>query len=347
MCATYYNRNPLWPYDLLHLLDNPKLARVIMRASYNNRNPLALLNLPLFSEYLGLASLMGVDENDIKLFNRYSHKGYYYNEYSIPKSGGGERIINQPGKRLKAIQAWILRNILDKLTPSTSATAFIKGMNLLDNVMPHSRNRYFLCLDIENFFPSIKTWKVARIFSLIGYSERASRTLANLCTCKNRLPQGGVTSPSIANLVAGKLDRRLAGYTARRNIIYTRYADDMTFSSNNPRILCKVMPMLYKIVETSGFNVNERKTRMFGPRRRCLITGLVKNNIEAKFGIGRKKKRQMRAVMYNLIVKGHCDLKYTSEQSVLGWLCFLKPVDPESYEQMKGYYDNLKEKMEN
>jgi len=311
-----------------------------------NGNPylLRLLNLPVFSNSRELAEAMHIDPAQIILFNRYAHAGHYYYEYEIPKSNGGSRTINQPGRRLKAIQAWILRNILDKLTPSPHATAFEKGKNLKDNVVAHSNNSYFLCMDLEDFFPSIKTWRVIHIFSLVGYPTRAAATLGNLCTCKNCLPQGGVTSPSLSNLIAGKLDRRMAGYTSRRNIIYTRYADDMTFSCNNPRVLCRALPMLRKIVKTSGFKVNNKKQRMFGPRRRCLITGLVKNNSEPRFGIGRKKKRHIRAVLHNLIIKGNSDDTYRDENSVLGWLNYLKSVDGDSFQQMNNYYEHLKQK---
>ena len=181
---------------------------------------------------------------------------------------------------------------------------------------------------------------------LIAPSEFASAAsiLAYLCTCKNALPQGGITSPSLSNLICGKLDKRLSSYTSRRNIVYTRYADDMTFSSNNPKKLQRAYPMLIKIITTSNFQINDDKVRFFGPRRKCLITGLVKNSTETSFGIGRKKKRMMRAVMHNLLVKGGTDAKYNNVLSTNGWLSYLKSVDTDSYKQMKAYYNKLKTK---
>ena len=108
-----------------------------------------------------------------------------------------------------------------------------------DNVSPHKTNRYFICIDLEDFFPSISLNRVRKLFLLLGYSTRAVNILTRLCTCGEGLPQGAVTSPAISNLVVSKLDRRIGGYTSRRNIAYTRYADDITISCNNYILLNK------------------------------------------------------------------------------------------------------------
>ncbi len=272
---------------------------------------------------------------DLRLLRKFcGGSQYFYRRYTIPKSNGESREILQPCRDLKALQAWILRNILDKLTPTPFATAYVKKKNLLHNVSPHSANRYFLCLDLEDFFPSISDGRVANIFRLIGYSWRASFFLSALCTCEGGLPQGAVTSPALSNLVAAKLDRRIAGFTSRRNIVFTRYADDITLSSNNPATLSKALPIIMRIIRNERFKVNVEKTRVVGPRRQCRITGLTKNTDEPRFGIGKRKKRQMRAIMHNLLVKGTTDRKYDSAESILGWLSFLKGVDRTSYEQM-------------
>lgn len=298
------------------------------------------MNLPVFSNEKELASLMHVDPGRIGLLSKFSHR--YYKRYEIPKSNGGLREIRQPRKDLKGIQAWILRNILDKLNPSPYATAYIKKRNILGNVSPHCINRYFICLDLEDFFPSISIRRVTKVFFLIGYSKKAASILAMLCTCSGSLPQGAVTSPSLSNLIAAKLDRRIVGYASRRNIIYTRYADDITLSSNNPIMLCLSLPIVIKIINSEHFKSNMNKLRVLGPRRRCSITGLVKNNSESKFGIGKKKKRQMRAVMHHFLFCKTKDSKYSSEESIIGWLNYLKSVDKESYGQMDSYWNRLK-----
>jgi hypothetical protein len=116
--------------------------------------------------------------------------------------------------------------------------------------------------------------------------------------------------------------------------VFTRYADDITLSANNPAVLSKALSTVMRIIQNERFKVNEEKTKFVGPRRRCKITGLTKNTDEPRFGIGKWKKRQMRAIMHNLLVKGKTDEKYDSAESILGWLSFLKGVDNISYEQM-------------
>ena len=308
----------------------------------SNIELLRLMNLPVFSDEKELASLIHIDSGRIKILGNYSHR--YYRKYKIPKSNGETREIKQPRKDLKGIQAWILRNILDKLNPTIFATAYIKGKNISNNVFPHCNNKYFMLLDLEEFFPSISIRRTAKIFSLIGYSNKAVYILSMLCTCNGSLPQGAVTSPSLSNLIAAKLDRRIAGYTSKRNIIYTRYADDITLSSNNPAILCKSLPIILKIIKSEHFKPNMDKLRVLGPRKRCSITGLIKNNAEPKFGIGKKKKRLIRAVMHHFLFDLTKDNKYTSEESILGWLNYLKSVDKESFGQMNNYWARLRNK---
>ncbi len=318
-----------------------------------NNALLRLMNLPVFSNGKELASLIHVDQKHINLLSTFPHR--YYRKYKIPKPNGGFREIRQPRKDLKGIQAWILRNILDKLSPSPYATAYIKEKNIADNVSAHRNNRYFVCLDLEEFFPSISIRRVSKIFSIIGYSDKAAAILAKLCTCNGglavgskyypafsgNLPQGAVTSPSLSNAIAAKMDRRIAGYTSRRNITYTRYADDMTLSSNNPSVLCKSLLRILKIIKSEHFNPNMTKLRVIGPRKRCYITGLIKDNSESKFGVGRQKKRKMRAVMHHLAFNLSKDEKYANKESIIGWLNYVKSVDKQSFEQMNKYWNRL------
>ena len=308
----------------------------------SNTELLRLMNLPVFSEEKELASLIHVDPGRIKTLSIYSSR--YYKKYNIRKSNGKLREIKQPRKDLKGIQAWILRNILDKLNPTLFATAYIKGKNISSNVLPHCNNKYFMLLDLEEFFPSISIRRVAKIFSLIGYSEKIVYTLSMLCTCDYSLPQGAVTSPSLSNLIAAKLDRRISGYASKRNISYTRYADDITLSSNNPATLCKTLPTMLKIIKSEHFEPNMSKLRILGPKKRCSITGLIKNNSEPKFGIGRKKKREMRAIMHHFLFGSSKDSKYNSKESISGWLSYLKSIDKVSFEQINRYWERLKKK---
>ncbi len=151
----------------------------------------------------------------------------------------------------------------------------------------------------------------------------------------------GVTSPSLSNLIAATLDRRIGGYTSKRHIVYTRYADDITLSSNRTEVLHNALPTILNIIKSEKFKPNMKKLRFMGPRRKCLITGLVKNSSEPNFGIGKKKKRHMRAVIFNTYIKLIEDKEYKNRESIDGWLRFLKSVDDISYNQMLNYQEKM------
>ncbi|MEE9240273.1 MAG: hypothetical protein V3U53_03680, partial [bacterium] len=122
------------------------------------------------------------------------------------------------------------------------------------------------------------------------------------------------------------------------------YADDMTFSTNNRVMLSKVLPLILCIIQSERFEPNQPKIRFLGPRTQCRITGLVKDSSEPRFGIGRKKKVRMRAIMHNLVFGKRVDPDYPNKQSIQGWLNFLKGVDETSHHQMSQYWQRLQER---
>jgi RNA-directed DNA polymerase len=296
-----------------------------------------LLGFPSFKNVTELAELIRVDPRRLAVLAFRPER--FYRTYRIPKQRGGWRLIRSPNKEIKAVQAWILRNILDRLETSPYATAYGEGRKLLDNVSPHVGNRYFLSLDIRNFFPSIRSFRVKYLFEVIGYSHQAAKKLSRICSHFSKLPQGAVTSPSLSNLICLRLDRRIAGLASRRNVVFTRYADDITLSTNNRNVLPRLVPLVYRILRAEGFEPNEEKTRILGPRTRCHITGLVKNSARPEFGIGKKKKIAMRAVMHNFLARGIANPDYPNEYSIEGWLQFLRQVDSNGYEQMRRYWE--------
>lgn len=303
---------------------------------------MSLLGFPSFNTVQELAALIHIDKRRLSTLTQVPERFYY--RYRIPKRHRGWREIQSPSKELKAVQAWILRNILDKLSSSPYATAYVKGRRLLDNVGPHMNNRYFLAVDIQDFFPSVNSLFIRKLFERIGYSKQAANILCRLCCYFARLPQGAVTSPALSNLICLRLDRRLAGLASRRNIVFTRYADDITFSTNNRNALPRLLPSVYRILRDMGFEPNQEKTRLLGPRTRCVITGLVKNSKDPTFGIGRKKKVAMRSIMHNFLARGIVNADYPNEASIEGWISFAKNVDPAAHEQMLRYWTSQKTK---
>ena len=135
------------------------------------------------------------------LYNFSQHNSFYYNTFKIPKNNGGHRLIAQPSRSLKAIQAWILRNILEKLNSSSSSKGFEMGTSILDNAIPHQEANAILSIDLEDFFSNIKSNWVFCVFRSLGYDYVISSILTTLCTYNGYLPQGGPCSPKLSNLV--------------------------------------------------------------------------------------------------------------------------------------------------
>ncbi|MGG4018881.1 retron St85 family RNA-directed DNA polymerase [Priestia megaterium] len=309
------------------------------------------MNIATYS--LGLPKIDSIEDlsRAINLSEYTLHKvlnsvDYHYKIIKRPKKNGEFRQLCCPSFTLKGIQAWILRNILNPNSIDPSATAFVKDISIKDNVKRHLGNQFFLCLDIDNFFPSIGRNKVYQLFKAIGYNSHMALVFSKLCTYKGFLPQGGVTSPALSNLINIRLDRRISGYCASRNIVYSRYADDFTFSSNNPHKLTKSLYILKQIIESEGYSLNNQKTRILKPGNSRKITGLIIADEGKKFGIGRKQKRILRAKIHTLIFKlneSDADWKACNNH-INGWLSFLKGVDFESFEQLSKYKEKLKNK---
>jgi retron-type reverse transcriptase len=248
-----------------------------------------------------------------------------YTIFHVAKKTGGVRSIAHPAHPLRAAQRWVLRNILDKLHTTPSSYGFERGSKLRVHAEQHLGAKAILTLDIKNFFPSISIAQVTCVFRAAGYSPSAASMLARLCTCEDALPQGAPSSPRLANLVCFRMDRRLARLAERRGFVYTRYADDLSFSSTSASALAKVRPFIAYIVHDSGFRLNNCKTRLVGPRGAKRITGLV--IALGDVGIGRRRLRELRAQIH----RAHTGCDTTSLDAIQGWLDYVSDVDPARY----------------
>lgn len=305
-----------------------------------SRIRLGLLGLPQINSMDELSSLTHLSTGFLSRI--VADPDRHYLCYKINKKGGGKRTIAQPSSRLKALQGWILRNILDGLSESPASRGFCKRATTRENALPHIGARNVLCIDIENFFPSIRGNRVYSVFHLIGYSPMIASLLSTMCTWRNRLPQGAPTSPKLANLVCYRLDARILGYVGKRGIVYTRYADDMTFSSRSYGTLLQALPFVRRIINAEGFQLNDAKTRIAGPARRKRITGLVVT--DEGVGVGRIEYRRLRAVAYQLAQARKSATAMRRVGSLEGHLGYLKSVDPPRLELLLRHIEKLKAK---
>lgn len=200
------------------------------------------------------------------------------------------RTILAPSKRLKARQRWILDNILNKIKVSKYAHGFELNRSIKTHAELHANHDFVVCMDIKDFFPSITEEKVYTIFKNIGYTSRASQELAKLCCFKGVLPQGAPTSPKLANIICKKMDWEIQRYSKANNITYSRYADDLTFSSNSE--MCELITEITAIVKKYDFSINSEKTQTFAYGEPKFITGLVVQNGNVR--IPKRYKRELR-----------------------------------------------------
>jgi len=239
----------------------------------------------------------------------------HYIQFIVPKKSGGERILSAPHKQLATAQRWIFENILSKLPSHDAAHGFVKQRSILTNAQPHVGTSVVINCDLIDFFPSITVHRVIGLFREIGYSPAAATILALLVTeCPRRkvlynrkpwhvatgprsLPQGACTSPAISNLIARRMDARYTGIAKKLGFTYTRYADDLTFSSREPtQRVGYLLARVRHITQDEGFAVNEKKTRVLKQAARQSVTGIVVN---AKPSTPRHTRRQLRAILHN------------------------------------------------
>lgn len=226
-----------------------------------------------------------------------------YQTAYITKSNGKKREINKPNLFLKKYQKAIYKNILTKIPVSIYATAYKKGSSLSYSTAVHTGKPMILKLDIKNFFGSILYKAVQEMFINQGYDYFISTTLATLCCYKGRLPQGTSTSPAISNIIMREFDEMVAEFCRERNIAYTRYSDDMTFSGDFDKV--EIVDFVENNLNKLGFRLNKKKTKLIKQGQRQIVTGVVVNEKQQLPKDYRKKIRQELYYCQKYSVKSH------------------------------------------
>jgi len=310
------------------------------------------------------------------------HNKNLYSSFKISKKSGGTRTINTPIKSLKNIQTTI-SFILSCIYKSTMVVhGFTKNRSIITNAQHHVNKNYVYNIDLEDFFGSIHKARIEKRlqiapYNLVGEKAEIATLISRLVTQKDikeeivegeivqkkyaKLPQGAPTSPIISNIICEKLDRRLLGLAKRFKVKYTRYADDITFSSmhNVYQKDSDFLIELERIIEEQNFKINPKKTRLQKRGYRQEVTGLIVNE---KVNVDRRYIKQLRAMIYSiekfglekaenifknyyLEDKGHIKEEVPSMQNVLfGKLEYLKMVkgfDNNNYLKLKKRYDNI------
>lgn len=244
-----------------------------------------------------------------------------YIQFSIPKKSGGLRNIDAPIPKLKKLQkllSILLRDCISEIQEHkkilSASFAYKKGDSVYKNANYHRNKRIIVNLDLEEFFPSINFGRVYGYFikdNRFRLNPKVSTLISQIACNNNALPQGSPCSPIISDLIANIMDRRLLEYAKQYKLSYTRYADDITFSTNLkklPRELAvkignvyKVSPKLKGIIERSGFKVNEKKTSVQFYYSRQVVTGIVVNKV---LNVKKEYYKRARSMVMNFISSG-------------------------------------------
>jgi RNA-directed DNA polymerase len=255
-----------------------------------------------------------------------------YTLFTVMKKSGGVRIIKAPHKTLKAIQRRLAQDLMAieryleaervEKTVCILAHGFKKNLSIMTNGENHRHRRYVFNVDLKDFFPSINFGRVYGFFIKnkdFKLKPNVSAILAQIACHDNQLPQGSPCSPVISNLISNVLDMRLNELSQRYNCTYTRYADDITFSTNEQQfpiaigqrsLGCKNLwdagPKLSKAIQRAGFELNAAKTRMQLSHSRQDVTGLVVNQ---KVNVPADYYETVAAMCHRLFMDGDCFIK--------------------------------------
>ncbi len=268
---------------------------------------------------------------------------YFY--HILAKKSGGQRLIEAPKARLKAIQRQILHDILDRIPPHGDSFGFVAGRNCTDAARRHCGEDVVVSFDLKSFFNAVTNARVHAIFRCLGYPYAVAQALTGLVTVQTpkrvllrmeadlrpyltapHLPQGAPTSPALASAAAFGLDRRLSALARHLTANYSRYADDLTFSGDRS-IVAPFLGLVPEIVRYEGFALNAAKTRVMARHAAQVVTGIVVNE---HVNVSRGEYDHLKAVIHACAKKDDPRLlqpEFVARiQGQIGWVETVNPV---------------------
>ena len=287
-----------------------------------------------------LSTVLFMDEAELRSFA--SSAPYRYKVYTINKRNSDEkRIIAHPSKELKFIQRLIIKQLQPRLPVHTVATAYIRGKSIKDNALPHAKSKYLLKMDLKNFFPSIKPdlfFKECK-HQGVPLSDSDKELLEGFLFWKSRrakelsLSIGAPSSPLVSNFILYRFDKAMNQFCQSEGVTYTRYADDLTFSTNKKGVLLSYPPKVRRLIGTlydGNIKINLRKTVLSSKAHNRHVTGITLTN-DGQLSVGRDDKRKLSAAIHH-----YASHMLTPEevQILRGKLSYAVFVEPELLERL-------------
>ena len=341
-------------------------------------------NLPVVFSLGHLSKITGVDYHVLHQTVDRDRETANYKMFRISKRSGGFRYIHIVESKLARVQKYIHTEILKRVSPHPTSFAFHSEGGIYKCAARHCEARWLLQFDLENFFYDIDERRVFRVFENFGYRSILAFEMARLCTTTKLpkpilnhpryrakgimrprlfekktfyedarpgvLPQGASTSPMLANFVARSLDETLDAYAMENSLVYTRYADDITFSAYElpeRKSIGKLKREIVHIIRKYGFKENEKKFRVAGPGSRKRVLGLLVDGREPK--LSKETRKRVDRLLYAVekygwdAVASHDGFgsTYGLQNHLCGLIAFTKDVDRGRWESYDKKFHSL------
>lgn len=282
-----------------------------------------------------------------ELMNYANTAPFRYKTYRIKKRSGGTREISQPSRDLKILQRFILAEFFHpKFIYHDCATAYRENKNIADNARPHMNSPYLLKMDFKDFFPSIRANDFQLFLPEKGICETGPEAdiLAKLFFKHTEhglaLSIGAPGSPSISNAMLFDFDQTVSGLSEKLGITYTRYSDDLSFSTDKKNLLFGLPKTICRVLEKLKYPklaLNAKKTVFSSRKFNRHITGITISN-EGKLSIGHSRKRKLRARVYSAAGLEGDDLA-----RLRGYISFVNQIEPDLIRKLlKRYPSQMK-----
>ncbi len=327
------------------------MCNSITAGNENMVAPTTIERLRLITTRQELAALLNLKSHFLTNILYRNGVNTQYSQFRIPKKDGSFRLISSPSSKLKDIQKRLAELLYEcqanihferKINPVLSH-GFEKNKTIVTNATRHRNKRILLNIDLENFFESINFGRVRGFFIAnndFKLSPLIATTLAQIACFNNSLPQGSPCSPIISNLICTILDIRLSKLAQKNGCQYSRYADDITFSTNKKEFpqelvidndVVNVGAVLLKEIERAGFRINHRKTRLLYSTSRQEVTGLTVNK---KVNVDNRYYKKVRAMAHTLykdqsfsIIKENAKPQKGTLNQLEGMMSFIDSID--------------------
>jgi len=262
--------------------------------------------------YHELSEALGVQTNSLYHYANLNDKSKYHS-FTIKKRNGSDRRIEAPCEGLKHIQRKISDKLYESYKPRSCNHGAVLGHGIKDNATGHIGKRIIINIDLKDFFNSIKAQRIYGLFkgTAFEFSTPMSMAIRDLTCHKGILPQGSPSSPILANMLAKQLDNHLIQYAKENNFFYSRYYDDLTFSTNDLRSKTAIITNsrgvglsikhtlnteLVNIIRQAGFEVNINKIKFVEGSNSKFVTGVKVNE---KHNVSRNYVRQIRVMLHH------------------------------------------------